>query len=74
MAARSVHFTTADEPEQNRCEERAQFSSTAPGRNPRPLASFVSRFGPVVLWASAEPVRWVQGELLKFRPLDFGPR
>jgi hypothetical protein len=29
--------------------------------------------GPVVLWASAEPVRWVPGELLKFRPLDFGP-
>jgi hypothetical protein len=27
-----------------------------------------------VLWVpSAEPVRWVQGELLKFRPPDFGP-
>ncbi len=34
-----------DEPDQNRCEERAQFSSTAPGRNPPPLASFVSRLG-----------------------------
>jgi hypothetical protein len=30
--------------------------------------------GPAVLWVSAEPVRRVQGELLKFRPVDFGPR
>jgi hypothetical protein len=44
-----------------------------PCRNPAPR---LIRFpvGPAVLWASAEPVRWVQGELLKFRPLDFGPR
>jgi hypothetical protein len=50
-----------------------RFTSTGPVQEPSPLASLVSRLGPAVLWASAEPVRWVQGELLKFRPLDFGP-
>src|SRR6202022_5023517 len=33
-AAQSVQCTTADEPDQNRCEERAQFSSTAPRQEP----------------------------------------
>jgi hypothetical protein len=64
-AARSVHCTTAGEPDQTGCHEGPTLHFD------RPLGFPV---GPAVLWASAEPVRWVQGELLKFRPLDFGPR
>jgi hypothetical protein len=44
-AAQSVQSTTADEPDQNRCEERAQFSSTAPGRNPHPSPHSFDRLG-----------------------------
>jgi hypothetical protein len=32
-------------PDQNRCEERAQFSSTAPGRNPHPSPHSFDRLG-----------------------------
>jgi hypothetical protein len=61
MAARSVHFTTADEPEQNRCEERAQFSSTAPGRNPHPSPpSFPG-------WAGLQRARHSRARALKPR-------
>jgi hypothetical protein len=73
IAAQSVQRTTADEPEQTGGQRGPRFTSTGPVQEPPPLASFVSPVGPAVLWASAEPVRWVQGELLKFRPLDFGP-
>jgi hypothetical protein len=49
------------------------FTSTGPVQEPSPLTSLVSPCGPANLWASAEHVRWVRGELFKFRPLDFGP-
>jgi hypothetical protein len=45
-----------------------------PVQDPPPPRLIGFPVGPVVMWASAEPVRWVPGELLKFRPLDFGPR
>jgi hypothetical protein len=70
----SAHSTTLDTlAEQNRCQvgptilfDRPRAGTLAPSPHSFP------RLGPAVLWASAEPVRWVQGELLKFRPLNFG--
>jgi hypothetical protein len=50
-----------------------RFTSTGPVQEPPPPRLIGFPVGPAVLWASAEPVRWVQGAF-KFRPLDFGPR
>jgi hypothetical protein len=74
MAARSVHRTTAVEPDQTGGHEGPTIHFDRPrAGTPAPrLIGFP--VGSAVLWASAEPVRWVQGKLLKFRPLDFGPR
>jgi hypothetical protein len=75
MAAQSVRRTTArwglTRPEVMR---GPRFTSTGPRQEPPPPRLIHFPVGPAVLWASAERVRWVQGELLKFRPLDFGPR
>jgi hypothetical protein len=57
---------------QKKLHLRRKCNEKSPCRNPRPSPHSLP-VGPAVLWASAEPVRWVQGELLKFRPLDFGP-
>jgi hypothetical protein len=45
-AAQSVHCTTADEPDQTGCQEGPTIHfDRPPCRNPRPLASFISRLG-----------------------------
>jgi hypothetical protein len=50
-----------------------RFTSTGPVQEPPPPRLLRFPVGPAVLWTSEEPVRWVQGELFKFRPPDFGP-
>ena len=70
----SVHRTTlATLAEQNRRQVGPTILFDHHRQEPPPLTSLVSPCGPANLWASAEHVRWVRGELFKFRPLDFGP-
>jgi hypothetical protein len=64
-----------DEPDQNRCEERAQFSSTAPGRNPHPSPHSFDRLGPpfcgrVQSLCDGLGAEAFQISAPRFRPLD----
>jgi hypothetical protein len=66
----SVHVQRRCAPTRTECEERAQFSSTAPCRNPRPSPHSFSSVGPAIVWNRVQSrVRWLGGHF-KFRPLD----
>jgi hypothetical protein len=60
-------------PDQNRWEERAQFSSSHPCRNPRPSPHWFPRWARRSVGRGQSLCDGCGAKPFKFRPPDFGP-